>query len=53
MIKYQVTRADTNSNDYKLTVIIPSEIQEPFTAKLVLENPITKFQRSLPVQYTN
>ena len=43
LIKYQLTRTDTNSNDYRLRVIIPSEVSESFTAKLVLESPITHF----------
>ena len=51
LIKYHLSRTASNSNDYKLTVIIPSEVTESFTAKLQLVNPITEFQRTLPVHF--
>jgi len=42
-LKYKVTRADANSNDYKLTLIVPSEVQESFDAKIVLQHPLADF----------
>lgn len=50
-LKHKWTRQD-NSNDYNLTVIVPSEVTKDFKANIVLTHPYTKFQRVLPVTFT-
>lgn len=42
-LKHKVTRADVNSNDYNLTLIVPVEVTKDFKANIVLTHPYTKF----------
>ncbi len=51
MLKQQVTRSNLNSNDYNLTVIVPSDVTHNFQANIILTHPYTKFQRVIPVTF--
>lgn len=51
MLKYQVTREDSNSNDYNLVLIVPQTVETTFTAKVTLYHPFTKVSRVLNVKF--
>lgn len=51
VLKYKVTRDDLNSNDYSLTLIVPSDVNQDFKANVVLIHPYTKFEKTLPLEF--
>ena len=51
MLKYQVTREDSNSNDYNLVLIVPQTVETTFTAKVTLYHSFTKVSRVLNVKF--
>lgn len=51
MLKQHVTRQDTNSNDYNLTIAVPADVTFNFQANVILTHPYTKFQRIIPVTF--
>jgi len=42
-LKHKVTRPNMDSNDYNLTIIVPTEVTGDFKATVVLTHPYTKF----------
>lgn len=50
-LKLQISREDLNSNDYTLTLSIPSDVDRDFETTVVLTHPYTKFEKVLPVSF--
>lgn len=42
-VKHMLTRADLDSNQYTLTLVVPNEVTEAFSATIVLTDPYTRF----------
>lgn len=51
-LKKKVTRLDTDSNDYNLTLFVPDEITQDFQCNILLIHPYTNTRLSLPFKFT-
>ena len=51
-LKQKVTRLDTDSNDYNMTLFVPDEVTHDFTCNILLIHPYTNTKLTLPVKFT-
>ena len=52
LLKHKITRSDADSNDYSLSLFVPNEIIDDFSATVKLIHPYTNFQLSLFVTFS-
>ena len=52
MVKYQLTRADPNSNEYSLTVQVPNQVSHSFDVNVVLHHAHARRKKVLRLSFT-
>lgn len=51
LVKYQLTRADPNSNEYNLTVQVPNQVSHSFDVNMVLHHAHARRKRVLRLSF--